>query len=81
MLPNTPIRITLATIIGNPIGIQKGVMALTQINSNREHYNLYYLFAEDQAAHPMPADRAEPLRRLVHDTFVKLSNAAEINPP
>lgn len=56
-------------------------MALTQINSNREHYNLYYLFAEDQAAHPMPADRAEPLRRLVHDTFVKLSNAAEINPP
>ncbi len=54
---------------------------MTQTHGTREHYNLYYLFAEDQAAHPMPADRAEHLRSLVIDSFSKCKAAQETDPP
>ena len=47
----------------------------------REHLNLYYLFQEDQAAHPMPAEQVERLRSYVLDAFARHIAVQETDPP
>lgn len=39
--------------------------------NRREHYNLYYLFAEDRDAHPLPAARREEMYRTLLSHFLQ----------
>ena len=38
----------------------------------REHSNLYYIFAADQKAHPPPGDQKEIIERIISENFPKL---------
>ena len=44
--------------------------------SHRKRYNLYYIFAQDQKAHPMPEGRTERVRQKLLQIF-----AAKQKPP
>lgn len=33
--------------------------------ANKEHYNLYYIFAADKREHPMPQHKAEAIRKAI----------------
>lgn len=37
-----------------------------------EHYNLYYLFAQDKARHPMPEDKKEEIRKNIEIFYQKI---------
>lgn len=39
----------------------------------KKHNNLYYLFQQDQAAHPMPKEKVEQINALLWDIFSKKS--------
>lgn len=55
---------------------------MENMENRREHYNLYYIFAADKQAHPMPPEKVEKIRRNIFEKslkIVKLLNSD--NPP
>lgn len=46
-----------------------------------KHYNLYYLFLEDQARHPMPEQEKIRVQKNLEEFFKKLKPPPVSNPP
>lgn len=44
---------------------------MAEVLDSRKRSNLYYIFAEDKDAHPMPTDRAEILREKMMEKFLE----------
>ena len=51
------------------IFMRKGGGSMKAKVSHRKRYNLYYIFAQDQKAHPMPEGRTERVRQKLLQIF------------